>query len=201
MRSIGHLIVFAGPPACGKCTVLRALRNGALPELARRLGLEGPARLTVASARELDNLPEGAIERLLLHYDLLRQRKNPGLGESYKSDPSLAIINHARETTLVTIWTPIEALRARVAKRGNSLRELFERWRGKGPSPGARKLAVVRETYRNPDEVVACYRQWFEFCKAHNHSTHWVLDTSVWEPRLTPLTQWTPPWEGVAQAR
>lgn len=200
VERVEKLMILAGPPACGKTTVLRALQEGKLPEIARRLGMENPAGWPLAAARELDSMPE-TMERLLLHYDLLRQRKNAGVGETYDADPSLEIMRLAGETTMVTIWTPIEALCERVGGRGKPLRELWERLRGKGHSAGVRKLTIVRETYRNSADVTACYMRWFDFCKTRRLAAHWVMDTSVWEPRLTKLEDWTPPWGTQAGTR
>ena len=61
---------------------MEKLARGEAEELARRLGIEDPRQWTYVRAAKLRDLPDVAIDRLVLHYDIMR----PYIGAPVRTD-------------------------------------------------------------------------------------------------------------------
>lgn len=192
MRRIEHLLIIAGPSACGKTTLIREILAGRLPELHTRVGVEDLPEWPSVSMHQTTGLSGLGLKHLILHYDFLWPSYHGSDGETPRVQSASRILQDAREASFITLWTPPARLERQFIKgklcapippnwggvlraalfrflprfviRGLSkfpLLEQMDRW-----LPGSaliRGLLIVR-IYSQPDQVVALYRRWFEFC-------------------------------------
>lgn len=177
-RSIGHLVVVAGPTSSGKSTLIERLRSDA--DLRSRLGL-GDGELTFALDQKTP-LPPGHHDDVVLHYDLLRPYRRSI--KTYARDPRCDFFEAARRITVVTLMSPRDVLRRRLGTGGaGSL------WR-KG-----RMSQRHGELYERYDEVgflQEWYGRWFEFCDrfADRTSDNLLLISDEEGSRIAPAKTW-----------
>src|SRR5258706_6700009 len=70
MRPIEHLLIVAGPTACGKTTLIRSLLENDVPELKKAMGVEH-LQWTPMTTQEVAAPSGGGLDRVILHYDFL----------------------------------------------------------------------------------------------------------------------------------
>src|SRR5258706_14172990 len=70
MRPIEHLLIVAGPTACGKTTLIRSLLENDVPELKKAMGVEH-LQWTPMTTQEVAAPSGGGLDRGILHYDFL----------------------------------------------------------------------------------------------------------------------------------
>jgi len=158
-RRIGDLVVVAGPLGAGQASLIDRLRRGELAGLAEQIGLGSPAAWRSSRGRDLDQLTEPEIPKLLLHYDL------PGATLDSGEDP-LAIVATAERVTFVTLSCSAEALR-----RGLDAEPVLASvWRSRLFQ--GRRHAQIRAIYADPEKVEACYRAWLERVRHYPGARH-----------------------------
>jgi 2-polyprenyl-3-methyl-5-hydroxy-6-metoxy-1,4-benzoquinol methylase len=175
-RRIGHLAVIAGPTSSGKSTLMARLETDAA--LRARLGLEGDGWL--ADNAHLDRLPRGRIERLMLHYDILRP-----YGRSIRTfhrDPALDIMTVADRISVLTLVAPTATLRRQIeeGELAGSRFKLRKRQRD------------IRARYDSAEFLSNWYDQWFRFLERHEEKCGSHLVTADGEGRyeLLPAARW-----------
>jgi hypothetical protein len=193
MRPIEHLLIVAGATASGKSALIREIRAGRLPELHTRLGVENPQQWPCASAHFIERWAVAEPNELILEYDFLWHNLD---GKEPAGESASSVLERAREVSFVTLWTPPARLekqfingrlRASIPpNRGGILRaaifRLLPRFIIRALSrlafleqinrrlPGTvllRGLLVVK-IYSRPEQVLALYRRWFQFCDEHS---------------------------------
>ena len=191
MRRIEHLLIVAGPTGCGKKTLIREILASRIPEVQTRIGVENLQECPWMGAHLIARLTELELKRLILHYDFLwssdgSKVEMPG-GQSASS-----ILEGARQVSLVTVWTPparlerqliegklqtpLQANNVQVLKAGIFRRLPYFAIRGLSRFPFLKQInhwlprrpfihhLLLLRLYTRPNEVVAMYRRWFQFC-------------------------------------
>lgn len=183
MRRIDRLVIIAGPTAAGKSTFIKQLTARPPPEIRARYGLEDLPDWPQMVANRLVQLDELELERLILHYDFLWA---PGGARAP------ALLDGAREITLMTLWTPAARLERQLID--GKLRAPFPASPAQRikaavfrllPRPIVRRLAAALplerlgrwlperplihhlrliRIYARADGVLALYRGWLEYC-------------------------------------
>jgi hypothetical protein len=111
-RRIAHLTVIAGPTAAGKSYLIRRL--GESDALRGRFGI--PELSIVTDERHArKELPGGALDHVVLHYNILRPL-DPGI-TTYARDPIASLFGCAEQLTFATVRATGEELRARIDDR------------------------------------------------------------------------------------
>lgn len=154
LRRVGSLVVVAAPAGAGKSTLMRALRQGRLPEVAQRLQIDNPADWPDTVAVNLARKKDSTYVRLLLHYDLVAQLlfERDARSRNISVDP----FEIADRVGVLTIWCEPDVLR-----RQHAAAKLTET--AKNPKHRPRSYYVqVNEFYADPAKVVALYRKWFD---------------------------------------
>mgnify|MGYP002625124470 FL=1 len=73
MFEVNHMVVLAGPPACGKSTILTRIADGELPDLPAKLGIDDFPAWTQLAAKELKAVDSPRLDKVIYHYDFVRQ--------------------------------------------------------------------------------------------------------------------------------
>jgi len=180
-RSVGRLVVVAGPTAAGKSTVIARLERGDLPELAARLDLGDPAgwRVVAGNEKAVAAFQDTRVDRLILHYDFLRSRYKHGT--TYERDPGLDVVEAAAEVQLVTVWTEPGRLRRQLERA--ELREVEP-----GTFEGNARHRTLWQDYQDAALVRRHYRDWFRYA-ARIRGAHHVISLGD-PPRLYPAAEW-----------
>jgi hypothetical protein len=196
-QPVQRLIVVAGPAAVGKTTIVRKLRDGNLPELARRLDFGQGADWHYTTGEK--NVPPPSSRRVLLDYNALPPYRHD---LNYEEEEGLRLVGRAERISFVTIWAPRERMaRQRLAddlkrerRRAYKLalqlgRALPSRWRRRLGSYLLQRIldsnlpkALLRsrhkrfrehylDFYTQPRSIEALYRKWFRFCELHQERT------------------------------
>lgn len=151
-RRIGHLLVVAGPTACGKKTFERRLLEGGFPEIAGRLGTPDPSVWgEPVPAIRLTEPGPAVRARMLLHYDTMRPFTSSA--HVFARDEALDILETAERVSVITLWTPPERLAAQLAASEAGSRRASRRHRR------------IAEFYTRPQAVAEHYRQWLAFVR------------------------------------
>lgn len=150
---IEHLIVIAGPSAVGKSYLIRELRKDHF--LAERLGV--PQRsLSLRAVQLRRKLPTGALDHLILEYDILR----PFTGKvpSYERDPATSLFRCAAQIAVLTLRTTGELLRAQSDSR---------KWT-RAPRP---RHELCRRLYEDDALLDEWYDRWLTFVAGFQNVT------------------------------
>jgi hypothetical protein len=161
--NIRSLTVVAGPTAVGKTHLLQTLTTD------RRLReqLRIPSLTFTVTAGEFLKLgPSGPIERLILHYDILRPFHR-GF-DSHTSDPGAAVLSRAETISFLTLRTSQAQLAAQLDRR----LALTER--------PQRRLQTLRPLYDDEQFVAGWYEQWHAFVAQFGEVTtrNDIIDTN-----------------------
>lgn len=105
MRPIEHLLIVAGPTACGKTTLIRSLLENDVPELKKAMGVEH-LQWTPMTTQEVAAPSGGGLDRVILHYDFLWSYAGLNLDMAAGLAILSSILAGARELSIVTLWTP-----------------------------------------------------------------------------------------------
>jgi hypothetical protein len=192
MHRIDRVLIVAGPTAAGKSTFVKELTAGRLEPLQTRVGIPNLQEWPWLTMGSLVRRADVQLKEAILHYDFLWIYPSFD-GQTPAAEKSLAaILNESREVSIVTLWTPpatlerhlIEGkLRVRLqANRVQGLKALIFRRlprlaiRGLAKFPCLNSISrslpghaflhhlLVLRIYSRPDEVVAMYRRWLQFC-------------------------------------
>lgn len=190
---VERLVVVAGPPAAGKSTTIRQLTSGGLLELRGSLDLGDPAGWRVLEARDLHRVRDDRLERVILHYDFLRQWKRTHSHE-FGTDQSLAILKRADEISFVTLWAqPATLIRRLHVRRAAFHVSRVKPWRIRAALIKRRRLDNfdrLEALYANQSEVSRLYEEWVTFCEAHTTRAHFILDTTDAQSIMRPTHDW-----------
>ena len=158
-RHIRHLVVVAGPTSSGKSSFIRRLQADAA--LREKFGLEGNPWLF--DDAHLAALPTGTIDRLLLHYDLLRPYRRSI--RTYERDPALSILQAAERITILTIVSAQSRLQKQLAESELS----GPQWRVSA------RHRDIHEHYSDRRFMVGWYESWMSFVARNaRNATHFV---------------------------
>lgn len=192
MSRIEHILIVAGPTACGKSAFIRDIVASGLPELQRQIGIERlhewPRKRTATVIRQ----PDPELKHLILHYDFLWSYPGPNLEMMDGQRALSSILEGAREISFVTLWTPparlerqviegklriplqpnrVQLLKAGIFRRlprsvirGLSRFPLLKQISRRLPGHAFLHYLLVLKVCSRPDRVVALYRRWFQFC-------------------------------------
>lgn len=150
-REIGHLVVVAGPTSSGKSTFLdRFLRDGEF----RKTFVADEGDWVSTTAYKVGELPTGRLERVVLHYDMLRLLS--GSLKSFGRDPNLDILQIAEKLTVVTVACDRGRLISQLEKGPLSRPKFMRR----------RRHLKLRELYLSQQFLARWYRAWFDFCRS-----------------------------------
>jgi hypothetical protein len=152
-RRIGRLVVIAGPSGVGKSRLWEHLARDTT--LAARLGLEQPERWTHATALELRELETPEVERLALHYDILRPLR--GGARLYERDEALEVLGCAERVTVLTLHCAPSRLVQRLESR-------LETETGDAAELANEAIALVQR----PGQLRRIYEEWAAYCRAQH---------------------------------
>lgn len=150
-RDIGHLVVVAGPTSSGKSTFQQ--RFLADPAFRAQFVDDQDADWTAVTGYKVNELPTGRLERVLLHYDLLRPQT--GSLKTHTRDPILDVLRVADRVTVITLVNQPERLVTQIEK-GELARP---NWRRR------RRHEKLRDLYKTGSFLVGWYESWFRFCE------------------------------------
>ena len=193
MFEVNHMVVLAGPPACGKSTILTRIADGELPDLPAKLGIDDFPAWTQLAAKELKAVDSPRLDKVIYHYDFLRQWRQAQGGDvpDYIDDPTLRIFEHARDLTFVTCWTqPTELLERVNARTGRRLFSTMRSMRLLRTLKIRRRLRRQQSLYGDRAAMTARYEQWLAFCARFQARAHYILDTTPANPTVHPLSDW-----------
>lgn len=197
-----HLIVIAGPTASGKTTLIRDLVAGHLPDLQVQLGAEDLRRWVQVGGNAIATILERDLANVILHYDFLWSTSGSQGDEDWAGRRLLPVIAKSRRISLVTLWVPAQRLKqqliegklrspippntSQLVKAGlfrilphSALVQLsrlsfVEQMNQRHPGRPLTHHLLLLKKYSCPDQVIALYRRWFQFCEgsisqAHDH--------------------------------
>jgi SAM-dependent methyltransferase len=152
-RRIRNLTIVAGPTSSGKSTFRDYLAKD--ENLRAKFGLPAePARMT--SANNVKDLPPGAHDHVLLHYDVLRPYKRSL--RTHDRDPATSILECAEKVSIFTIMATPDRMRQQL-RSGEIVTKAF--WRR------PRRHLDLLEQYAQPNFLHEWYAAWFKFCDRH----------------------------------
>ncbi len=179
-RRIGELVVVAGATGSGSAALAQQLASGQAPELAALAGTGDGSGFVSVDANDFSELSEPAVERLILHYDILRPHRRSA--KTHARDEVMDVLRCARRVTFVTLWRPPEVLRRSYESEPVSFATragwFFE---------GRRRRKLLAE-FADPQELLGHYRRWFQFASGAG-VRHFVV-TPDSEPRVASLEAW-----------
>lgn len=150
-RDIGHLVVVAGPTSSGKSTFIERFTGDAR---FREEFVSDTGEWTTTTAYKVGSLPSGRIERLVLHYDMLRLMS--GSLKTFERDPNLDILRIADKVTILTIGSSRERMIRQIEASALSGPKWLQRKRHR----------TIRDQYQSPEFLRRWYELWFEFCRS-----------------------------------
>jgi 2-polyprenyl-3-methyl-5-hydroxy-6-metoxy-1,4-benzoquinol methylase len=174
-RRIDRLLVVSGPIFSNVEGAIANLKAGRLPRAADF----DLARFSSAPVLAAENYHEPQAphqEALVLSYDLMRPYAN-GAG-TYDHDPSLDVIDGAKQASVLTVWAPPEELAAAARARHAS-----------ATGRNRKRLSLVSGVYGNPAFVIDHYQAWFDYVAGKNCVQRVLLPGSD-GPRLATVEEW-----------
>ena len=191
MATINQLIVIAGPPAAGKTTLIGQMKAGGSADVARQLGLDEHTSWKFTTCRQWKLSAAPHVERMVVEFNILSTRGATKLFDvAFHEDERLAVIDHAREITFLTLWAPSGLLIRRLLNR--TIRRSIPGIASISDWSEARTL--VRENVRmfyllRQQPLLDTYQSWFNFCDRFTVKAHWIANsTNVIE--LMPRSEW-----------
>jgi len=179
-RRIGELVVVAGATGSGAAALARQLASGQAPEVAAQVGTGDGSSFRLVDANELSEFSEPVVERMLLHYDILRPHRRSA--KTHARDEVMDVLRCAQRVSFVTLWRSPELLRRSYESEPVSLLTRAG-WRFEG-----RRRRKVLQELEDPKEMVGHYRRWFDFTGGVN-ARHFVVLPDA-EPRVVALDAW-----------
>lgn len=147
-RRIDRLVVIGGPTFAGSDRLVADLKAGKL--CADGLDLAGFSNASMVSA-EIYHEPQPPHQReLIFSYDFMRPVSN-GSG-TYDHDPSLEVLDGAKEATALTVWAP-----------PSDLLESASRQKKTATGRARKRLSLINAAYGDPASVVQRYTTWFDY--------------------------------------
>ncbi|MDP1700133.1 MAG: class I SAM-dependent methyltransferase [Aestuariivirga sp.] len=160
-KSIGHLVVVAGPTSSGKSTLCARLREDG--SLQQQFGMQ-PGSWPLVGSSEVPKMLPGRRDQLIFHYDFLRPSRTSI--HSFDRDPSLDLLKVAETVTILTVATPRHRL-AEQLQKGE-----IER---KGRKPRERDLQLLK-LYGTPQFLNDWYNAWDSFGSSFPAATRMVVE-------------------------
>lgn len=177
MYRIKQLIVVAGPSCAGKTSLLTSIRQGRCDSLCAKLGISAPSSCLQMQAVEIEDLNEGTLDTVLVHFDFYTLDVPEG---GYRVLSKL--LDNADRVTILTLCARSESLVERNNKRlrkaiGELLTSLLC-----NPKMLGRKIHLVRwllkrhRIYKDPSVVASLYQKWADSIGSCD-ATHYWLDS------------------------
>jgi len=186
-RRIGELVIVAGATGSGCAALAEQLARGQAPEVAALAGTGDGSGFALVDANDFSEFSEPEVERLILHYDILRPHRRSA--KTHARDEVMDVLCCARRVTFVTLWRPPDQLRRRFESQPVSFATragwFFE---------GRRRRKLLQE-FADPRELTGHYRRWFEFTRG-TEARHFVVSPDG-EPRVASLEAWQRSPQGV----
>ena len=186
-RRIGELVIVAGATGSGSAALAEQLASGRASEIAALAGIGDASGFTRVDADDFSEFSEPEVDRLILHYDILRPHRRSA--KTHARDEVMDALCCARRVTFVTLWRPPDLLRRSFESQPVSFATragwFFE---------GRRRRKLLQE-FADPRELTGHYRRWFEFTRA-TQARHFVVSPDG-EPRLASLEAWQRSQQGV----
>jgi hypothetical protein len=179
-RRIGTLVVVAGSTGSGHVELAQELAAGGRPELTALMGGSAGGGWRLVDADRMTDVREPAVERMILHYDLLRPHRRSA--KTHARDEVMDVLRCAQRLAFVTLWRPPASLRRRFQEHAVPLRT-----RAGLAFEGRRRRKILREL-ADPAEILGHYRRWLAFTKTQP-GPHVVVSPEG-EPRLSELAAW-----------
>jgi 2-polyprenyl-3-methyl-5-hydroxy-6-metoxy-1,4-benzoquinol methylase len=179
-RRINELVVVAGATGSGSLELARDLARGAAPEVAALAGTGDGRDFVFVEADTLSEYDVPVVDRMLLHYDLLRPHRRSA--KTHARDEAMDVLGCARQITFVTLWRPPEILRERFEAEPVSAVTragfFFE---------GRRRRKLLQD-FEDPRALASHYRSWLEFTRRPGFR-HFVVSPEG-GPRVSSLDEW-----------
>jgi len=186
-RRIGELVIVAGATGSGSAALAEQLASGQAPEVAAFAGTGDGSGFTRVDANDFSEFSEPEVDRLILHYDLLRPHRRSA--KAHARDEVMDVLRCAQRVTFVTLWRPPDLLRRSFESHPVSFATragwFFE---------GRRRRKLLRE-FADPQELTGHYRRWFGFTRG-TRAGHFVVSPDG-EPRVASLEAWQRSPQGV----
>ena len=181
-RNIGHLVVLAGPTASGKSTLLEKLVN----DPGTRAGFDITGDNWHVPRSDVDDLPRGRLDNVLLHYDLLRPyRRSTG---THARDPWTDYLSVAERVSIITLMPSRGILQRRIVSAQGDRAEKSE----------SKRHGELRERYATPDFLRAWYGAWFGFLNGLAHvERSMLLVTDAGGERTMPAAAWEKEFDAI----
>jgi SAM-dependent methyltransferase len=174
-KSIGHLVVVAGPTSSGKSTLCARLREDA--GMQQQFGMQ-PGSWPLVGSSEVPKMQPGRLDKLIFHYDFLRPSRTSI--HSFDRDPSLDLLKVAEKVTILTVATPRRRL-AEQLQKGEISR--------KGRKPRERDFQLLK-LYGTPQFLNDWYSSWEAFGETFPAAVRMVVGNRG-EFRRAPRDDWS----------
>ncbi len=179
-RRIRELVVVAGATGSGAAGLAQDLASGRAPEVAALVGTGDGSGFMHVDANDFSELSEPVVDRLILHYDILRPHRRSA--KTHARDEVMDVLRCAQRVTFVTLWRPPELLR-----RSYESHPVSFSMRSGWFFEGRRRQKLLKE-FADPQELVGHHRRWFAFASGAG-SRHFVVSPDG-ERRVSKLEEW-----------
>lgn len=147
-RQIDRLLVVAGPTFPGDDKLLASLKAGASG--ASGVDLASFSKAPMYSADQYHEPQPPHQEDVVFSYDFMRPVSN-GAG-TYDHDPSLEVIDGAKEATVLTMWVPPSQLLDATKRQKNFM-----------TGRARKRLSLISAAYTDAASVIERYEAWFKY--------------------------------------
>jgi len=131
-------------------------------------------------AGDFSEFSEPVVERLILHYDILRPHRRSA--KTHARDEVMDVLRCAQQISFVTLWRPPELLRRAYES------EPVPFWVRAGYRFEGRRRRKLLQEFTDPQELIGHYRRWFEFTQG-TRARNFVVSPDA-EPRVASLEDW-----------
>lgn len=152
-RRIDRLLVVGAPIFADSGRLAAELKTGKLR--AAGLDLTGISKAPSISAENYHEPQPPHQKELIFNYDFMRPVSN-GSG-TYDHDPSLEVLDGAKDATALTVWAP-----------PSDLLESAKRQEKSATGRARKRLSLINDAYGDPASVVERYETWFDYLARKN---------------------------------
>jgi SAM-dependent methyltransferase len=178
-RRIGRLLLVSGPSACGKSTIIERLCRGEAGAIATACDFDPAQEWASLDTTRIHRDRRARIDRLLLHYDILRPWRRPA--RYHRRVEGLDVLDCSDRVRVVTLLARPDVLLNRVEQRLETVSTNQEKRR--------RRLLDLRELYRRPRLVARLVLEWFEYLASRGIEPV-IIDNGQDPPRPLAADRW-----------